>query len=62
MLSILLMDEPDLKDVVHPVSCQELTEGLLFAFSNGTTKLIPKFTPPFGRYRFDEDKEYSDVS
>ncbi len=40
------MDDPNLKDAVRPVSCKELPEGLLFAFSDGTTKLIPKFTPP----------------
>ena len=33
----------------YPLSCEELEDGLLFHFSDGTSKFIPSWTPPWGR-------------
>lgn len=31
----------------RPVSCEGRSNGLLFTFSDGSTKFIPKFIPPW---------------
>ncbi len=30
----------------YPLSCEKLESGLLFHFSDGTSKFIPDWTPP----------------